>query len=190
MTGTVSTTDNTAARRRFLRQGLALGMGAGAMAAAPLSVAATSSRRVHLINDHTWEKLDIVYYTHGMYIDESLAQINHLMRDHRVNREIRMDPQLLDQIEMLQRNIGAAEPIHILSGYRTPETNARLRKRSPGVAKYSLHMEGRAADIYIPGVDISAVRNAALDLKAGGVGYYSSSGFVHIDTGRVRTWGS
>jgi len=197
------------ARRRFLgRAGAGLGavglpaVGAGGLGAAgigaagigallgaaPARAALPVERRLNLVNSHTWERLDIVYFTRGMYIDESLVAIGHLMRDHRANEERIMDPRLLDDLVTLHASLDTDEPIHLLSGYRTPETNAKLRKRSKGVAKYSLHMEGKAADIHVPGVATRELRKAALAMRAGGVGYYARSGFVHIDTGAVRNW--
>jgi len=147
-------------------------------------------RRLHLINAHTWDDLDVVYYTQGIYIDENISQLDHLMRDRRANITKPIDPALYDQLLGLQHVLGTEEPVHVLSGYRTPETNAKLRSRSSGVAKYSLHMEGRAADIYIPGIPAKTIHEAALSLGAGGVGLYSNSNFVHMDTGPVRHWGS
>ena len=184
-----------AARRRgFLRTAVGAGAaialgGAGTVARAASSMPTSQEeRRLSLINDHTWERLDIVYWTHGMYIDESLSSINHLMRDHRANTATVMDVNLLDDLHQLSALFSTKEPLHILSGYRTPETNAQLRLHREGVAKYSLHMEGRAADIYIPGIDTRVVQEAALSLKAGGVGFYGKHGFVHMDTGGVRHW--
>lgn len=168
---------------------LASGGTVSAIAGAASALDQGTSRALHLVNAHTWEKLDIVYYTHGVYIDESVEQINHLMRDHRVNKATHMDPVLLDQLLRLSQSLNTSERIHVLSGYRTPETNAKLRKRSSGVAKYSLHMEGKAADIYVPGIETQQLQLAALDLKAGGVGYYPKSNFVHMDTGMIRQWG-
>ena len=99
-----------------------------------------------------------------------------------------MDRVLFDSLSRLHASLDTDEPLHLLSGYRTPETNAKLRQRSKGVAKFSLHMEGRAADIYVPGVPTRTLQQAALSMQAGGVGYYGRSGFVHIDTGNVRHW--
>ena len=148
-----------------------------------------AERRLRLVNAHTREKLDVVYMTRGHYIDESLESIAHLMRDHRAERERAMDRGLLDILSHIQVALDVDEPLRVLSGYRTPETNAALRKRSNGVARYSLHMEGKAADIHVPGVKTRELQAAALELGAGGVGYYGRSGFVHVDTGRVRRWG-
>lgn len=188
-----------ASRRGFLRAsargaaGLALTYAAGASALEnshkSLNIRSYApDRRLRLINGHTWEKLDVVYWTHGVYIDESLEQISYLMRDHRAGKQRPIDLQLLDDMHRLYNSLDTDERIHVLSGYRTPETNAKLRKRSKGVAKYSLHMEAKAADIHIPGVPTRTLQKAALAMKAGGVGYYGRSGFVHIDTGRVRMW--
>jgi len=156
----------------------------------PGKVVPPKRRSIRLVNAHTWEDLDIVYRTRGVLIDESLDAISHLMRDHRQDKSIPIDPALVDELYMVHASLGTDQPLHILSGYRTPETNARLRKRMGHVAKYSLHMEGKAADIYVPGVKTLALQQAALALEIGGVGYYSKSGFVHVDTGRVRHWGS
>ena len=166
----------------------------GASKASPLQgeVAALepmSSRRLHLVNEHTGDDIDVVYYTHGIYIHESLSMLNNLMRDRRANIATQMDTTLYDQLFLLHRGLGTDEPVHVLSGYRTAKTNAKLRRRSKGVAKYSLHMEGRAADIYIPGYSARNIQSAAVSMRAGGVGLYSKSNFVHVDTGQVRFWG-
>ena len=196
---------NSLSRRRFLKRAGMLGVAASSTAFTS-SVLATggsqaptvqmpqldpvASRRIHLVNAHTWDNLDVVYYTHGIYIDENIAQLNHLMRDRRANVSISMDTSLYDQLLRLQLALGTDKPVHILSGYRTPETNAKLRRRSPSVAKFSLHMEGRAADVYIPGIPVEKLHQAAVDMQAGGVGFYSNSNFVHMDTGAQRHWGS
>ena len=152
------------------------------------AVVLPAERRLHLVNDHTRERLEITYVTRDLYIDESLESIAHLMRDHRAEEQRDMDIALLDTLFLLQQRLDVDEPLHILSGYRTPATNAALRKRSSGVARHSLHMEGKAADIHVPGIKTSDLRSAALGLHAGGVGYYRNSGFVHVDTGVVRSW--
>lgn len=148
------------------------------------------TRSLHLINEHTGDDVKVVYYTHGIYINDGLARLNNLMRDRRANVATQMDTTLYDQLFLLQQKLGTREPVHVLSGYRTEATNAKLRKRSKGVAKFSLHMVGRAADIYIPGYSAKNIKTAAVAMKAGGVGLYSSSNFVHVDTGDVRYWGS
>ena len=148
------------------------------------------ARRLRLVNAHTGERFDGAYRVRDTYIDESLAKLAHLMRDHRADREHEIDPGLYDILHDLHARLDTDVPFRVLSGYRAPETNASLRKRSSGVARYSLHMEGRAADIHLPGTATSVLRREALALRAGGVGYYSSSGFVHVDTGDVRSWGA
>lgn len=148
------------------------------------------SRRLHLVNEHTGDDTDVVFYTHGIYINENVSMLNHLMRDRRANIATQMDTTLYNQLFLLRSVLNTDEPVHVLSGYRTAETNAKLRRRSKRVAKYSLHMEGRAADIYIPGFSVKKIQQAALSLQAGGVGLYSKSNFVHMDTGQVRHWGN
>lgn len=202
----------TASRRRFLRKSSAMGLFAGSFGIAGFSGAEQAlaaaadedpdesipvnqlnrleSRRLHIVNAHTWEDLNVVYYTHGIHIDENIAQLNYLMRDRRANVARAIDTALYDQLYLLTKILDTSEAVHVLSGYRTPETNAKLRKRSSGVAKYSLHMEGRAADIYFPDVSAKELQQAALTMQAGGVGLYSKSNFVHVDTGQIRHWGS
>ncbi len=147
-------------------------------------------RRLSLVNDHTGERFDSVYCVRGTYEPDRLQELRHVMRDHRAGLEHDIDPALIDLLARLHARLDTDEPFHLLSGYRSPATNARLRKRSSGVAKFSLHMEGRAADIHVPGVSTRTLREEAMALAAGGVGYYSRSGFVHVDTGQPRTWGS
>ena len=147
-----------------------------------------TTRRLHLINEHTGDEVDAIYCVEGIHLNETLAKFNNLMRDRRANKSIAMDIHLYDQLYCLSQQLGTNEPIHVLSGYRTENTNAKLRKRSKGVAKYSLHMKGQAADIYIPGYSAKKVQQTAIELGAGGVGLYSGLNFVHVDTGHVRYW--
>jgi len=186
---------NQTGRRGFLRGTLQVAAVAGAssVAASAFGSALTAptygpERRLHLVNAHTWEKLDIVYWAEGQYLTKSMNRINHLMRDHRADEATVMDPKLIDDLHRLYTLLDTDERMHILSGYRTEATNAKLRTRSNGVAKYSLHMEGRALDLSMPGRTAKQIQEAALTMKSGGVGYYASSGFVHIDTGNVRRW--
>ena len=205
--------DLTGSRRHFLKRSVGLGLCVSSGSVAGLSGMSqahavvsdndkkiipakrldqlnhSASRRLHVVNAHTWEDLNVVYYTHGIHIDENIEQLNHLMRDRRANVARAMDTKLYDQLYMLTQVLGTNEPVHVLSGYRTPETNARLRRCSSGVAKYSLHMIGKAADIFFPGVSVKQLQGAALAMEAGGVGLYSKSNFVHVDTGQIRNWG-
>lgn len=117
-----------------------------------------------------------------------MTRLNHLFRDHRNNKIKTIDPKLFDQIYLLQMLMGTNKPVQLVSGYRSVETNNALRRKSSGVAKNSYHTHGRAMDFHIKGIELSHIRKAALKMRAGGVGYYPNSNFVHIDTGPVRKW--
>ncbi|MGR6861703.1 DUF882 domain-containing protein [Aliivibrio salmonicida] len=146
-------------------------------------------RKLALNNLHTGEELQTEYFNGRGYQNTELAKLNHLCRDFRRNESIAMDTGLFDQLSAIQKVIGCDTQVQIISGYRSPATNEMLRGKSHGgVAKKSLHMLGRAMDFRLEGVPLAEVRKAALSLKAGGVGYYPGSNFVHIDTGRVRFW--
>ncbi|MCK9395367.1 MAG: DUF882 domain-containing protein [Methylobacter sp.] len=140
-------------------------------------------------NTHTGDQIKLTYFEQGRYIKDALHEINHLFRDYHDGSVHPIDPALLDQLYDLKHTLEVRKPFHIVSGYRSPATNADLRKHSDGVAKNSLHMQGRAIDIRIEGLDTRRIRNAALAMHRGGVGYYEKSDFVHLDTGSVRTWG-
>jgi len=146
------------------------------------------TRSLTLRHTHTNEKLTITYKVNGRYDDEALKKLNHVLRDWREDQTISMDPHLLDLIWDVYREVEATEPIAIVCGYRSPGTNAMLRRRSSGVAKFSQHMLGKAMDFYIPGVPLEKLREAGLRASRGGVGFYPSSNFVHLDTGSVRHW--
>ena len=139
---------------------------------------------------HTNEDLTVTYKVNGRYDEEALKKINVVMRDWRKNQTIAMDPHTIDILWDVHREVGAKAPIWIICGYRSPDTNAMLRQRSSGVAKFSQHMLGKAVDYYIPGVPLDQLREAGLRAHRGGVGYYPTSGapFVHMDTGSVRHW--
>jgi len=137
---------------------------------------------------HTGEQLSVTYRAERGYLPGSLHRINLLLRDWRTGDVEPIDPRLLDYLAALRRQMDSREPFLIISGYRSPATNARLAARSSGVANRSLHMEGRAIDVALPDRDLAALRAAALSLELGGVGYYPRSGFVHLDTGPVRSW--
>ncbi len=137
---------------------------------------------------HTGEKLKLTYFERGNYIKDALQEINYLLRDFRTDEIHPIDTALLDQLFDLKQTLGLNKPFHIISGYRSPFTNARLRKHSHGVAEHSFHLRGRAIDIRVEGVSSKTIRNAALAMAQGGVGYYPRSNFVHLDSGRFRTW--
>ena len=129
-----------------------------------------------------------MYWLGGDYVASSLSDINRVLRDHRNGQKHEIDRRLLDLLCELRLKLDTTQPLHIISGYRSPATNALLHSKSDGVATRSLHMLGKAADIRIPGRELSLLRKTALSMKAGGVGYYPESDFVHVDVGRVRTW--
>jgi len=178
-------------RRAALRlAGGALIAGAAGSLFAPSAsaIALEEPRRVSLFNLHTGDRFSDAYWRQGDYVPDAMAAIKHVMRDFRSNEVHDIDPRLLDQLHQLNGLLAAQAPYQIISGYRSPATNAMLHANSDGVATHSLHLEGRAIDIRVAGVDLPRLRDAALSLRAGGVGYYQASDFVHVDTGRVRRW--
>jgi len=145
--------------------------------------------RLRLYHTHTGERLEVVYRRGAAYVPEALAEVDRFLRDHRTGDVHHYDPHLLDLLVDLQAAVGRPNgEIHIICGYRTPWSNEFLRTHTVGVAKHSLHMEAEAIDIRLPGTRTSALRDAALGLQRGGVGYYAKSDFVHVDLGRVRRW--
>ena len=176
---------HTLSRRQFLR----LGMLAVALPLPAFASPEAAERRLGFLNLHTGEKLDLPYWIEGDYVPESLAEINRVLRDHRTGAVAAIDIQLLDLLDRVKAALGTAQPFQVISGYRSPVSNSLLATNSSGVARRSLHMEGKAIDIRIPGVQLADLRRAGLMLKGGGVGYYPGSNFVHLDVGRERTWG-
>lgn len=145
--------------------------------------------RLRMFHTHTGERIDVVYRKGETYLPEAIAQLNHFLRDHRTGDVHAYDPRLFDLLTALEKQIGRpGAEIDVICGYRTPWSNAFLRQHSAGVAMHSLHMEAEAIDIRIPGISTWTLRNAALALHLGGVGYYPLSDFVHVDVGRVRQW--
>jgi uncharacterized protein YcbK (DUF882 family) len=174
-------------RRRFLGA-------AGAALLTGMAFPAEAARRLlrprslafqHL---HTGEKLNAVYWADGRYLPDAMRHIDWLLRDFRTDEVHPIDPQLLDLLSDLHGRLQTREPFQVISGYRSPQTNAMLASLSDGVAQNSLHLEGKAIDIRVPGRRLRNLRAAALSLRRGGVGYYPHSDFIHVDTGRVRTW--
>lgn len=145
-------------------------------------------RNLLLLNTHTGQKLDVCYYAQGQYQPEALKKINYILRDHRTEEIIPIHKGLLNLLHSISMTLDRPTRLHVISGYRSPETNAELSRRSKYVVKNSLHVKGKAADIRIPGYDTRRLRNACMKLKAGGVGYYRKSDFVHVDIGQVRHW--
>ncbi len=177
-------------RRHFLKLGACVGLASLApfKAFANTHTAAPPERALGFYNTHTGEQLKAVYCANGEYIPGALAEINHILRDHRNELIGNMDPQLLDLLHSISARLDSRQPFHVISSFRSSETNAMLAERSGGVAKHSLHMQGTAIDIRVPGCDLAVLRKAAVALQGGGVGYYPRSDFVHVDVGRVRYW--
>ena len=147
-----------------------------------------SFKNLAFYNTHTHERLHVCYYRNGKYDVKALSKINHILRDHRSGEVRAIDTQLLELLQDLSFKTSPQSPFHVISGYRSPATNKKLSKKSNGVASRSLHMQGKAIDIRIPGFKTRKLRNVARHMKAGGVGYYPQSDFVHVDTCRVRYW--
>jgi uncharacterized protein YcbK (DUF882 family) len=180
-------TQRERACRRLLLRGFAAAPFAVGFARARAALAA-EPRSLSLRHLHTGERLSLVYYADGAYVPESLAQVDWLLRDFRTGEVHAIDPQLLDTLHALQRKCRQSA-FEIISGYRSSRTNTMLRIAGGGVAERSLHLSGRAIDVRLTGFDTARLRAAAVSLGRGGVGYYPESNFVHLDTGRVRTWG-
>ncbi|MFI4933582.1 MAG: DUF882 domain-containing protein [Caulobacterales bacterium] len=178
------------ARRAFMKTGLGLVAGAATLAGAPLALAfpEASVRRLGFDNLHTGERLDIAYWENGAYVPDALTAVNHVLRDHRNNEVHVIEPTLLDLLTSLSGRLETRPAFEVISGYRSPASNALLHERSSQVASGSLHMVGKAIDIRLGGVELTHLRDVALGLGLGGVGYYPTSDFVHVDVGRVRQW--
>lgn len=177
-------------RREFLRFGLLVAV--AGLAPFPVQAAmreiAARERSLALYNTHTGESLNTVYWAEGAYIPQALSEINYVLRDHRNNEIKSISPELLDLVREINSMVGGNQPVQIISGYRSPTTNKKLAALSNGVAKHSMHLDGKAIDIRVPGRQLVHVRSAALKLQGGGVGFYPKSDFVHVDVGRVRQW--
>lgn len=178
----------SSARRVMLGAGFLL-MAAG-FAVGQTASASAENRTLSFYNIHTKETVSVTYKRDGRFDDDGLKRLNHAMRDWRRDEEIKMDPELIDLIWKIHTQLGSTQPIHLISGYRSPETNSMLRKTRGGQAKKSQHTLGKAADIHFPDVPVKTLRASALVQEVGGVGYYPTSGipFVHVDTGNVRMW--
>ncbi len=145
-------------------------------------------RSLSFFNTHTHESLSAEYCRSGCLVVPSLEKIDYILRDDRIGEVKKIDIRLLDLLHTLRRKIAAELPYHVISGYRSPQTNAHLRERGHGVAEHSLHLLGQAVDIRVPGVRLQDLYRTAVSLRLGGVGFYPASDFVHVDIGRVRTW--
>jgi uncharacterized protein YcbK (DUF882 family) len=182
--------DHCLLRRDFLKLGL---IATGAVLNPISALAASDSgsnplKKLSFYNTHTNERLQVCYSRNGNYDIKALSKINYILRDHRSGEVKAIDTQLLELLHALSHKTNPQEPFHVISGYRSPATNKKLRKKSNRVASRSLHMKGKAIDIRIPGFSTRQLRNVARKMKIGGVGYYPKSDFVHVDIGRVRYW--
>ena len=177
-------------RRAFLRLSLGVGAGAGLVTQPALAGLASPMRErvLTLYNTHTSERAQATYWADGEYVETEIARLNRLLRDHRSGRVFAIEHRLFDTLYDLQALTGARTDFHVISGYRSPATNAMLRRQHSGIARESLHTHGKAIDIRLPGHELRDLQRAALALRAGGVGYYPQSDFIHLDTGRVRNW--
>lgn len=179
--------------RRALRSIISLSAAASALltfSLAPMQGAAAfgETRTLSFFHTHTKESLTVTFRRNGRIDEGALSQLNWFLRDWRVDKPAQMDARLFDILWEVYRESGSSQPINIISAYRSPETNGALRRRSSGVAEHSQHMLGKAMDIRLPDVDTGRLRAIAMKMQYGGVGYYPSSAFVHVDTGNVRAW--
>ncbi len=145
-------------------------------------------RHLAFFHTHTSEELSVTYYVDGEYVASAISELNHFLRDFRTGDETGMDPGVFDLLFEIQQSSGSTGVYEVISAYRSPATNEMLRSRSGGVARNSQHLLGKAIDVRLTDLDTATLRDVALSLKRGGVGHYSESDFVHVDTGRVRRW--
>ncbi len=185
-------TNNPSDLPSLTRRGFISGLAsaAGLLVASPVLAAVTPAveRTLAFHHTHTGERAEITYWRDGDYLAEGLQAMNRLLRDHRTGEQTRMDRELLDTLYALQLTLCEPGEFQIISAFRSPKTNEMLRNKSGGVAKRSLHMLGRAIDLRVDGCKLKRLHEQAMALKAGGVGYYPKSNFIHVDTGRVRYW--
>ena len=186
----------TSKMKSVTRRGVLSAFAATSIVAAPamanafgLLRGAGDIRRLRMHSGRTGERIDTIYWIEGEYIPEALGEINSFVRDWRTNQIIKFDARTVDILAASHRLLDTGAPYLLLSGYRSPQTNAMLRSKSSAVARNSLHMKGQAADIRLPGRDVRQISKAAISCSAGGVGKYSRSNFVHVDCGDVRVWG-
>lgn len=182
--------NSESSRRAFLRHAAKLAAAAAALPFAQKAMASMpSARSLTFDHTHTGEHISLIYSVNGKYVPDVLMALNEFLRDHYSGEVGVMDPSLFDLLYRMRQTLGSEEPFQVISGYRCAATNSSLRDtRGGGVATHSLHMDGKAIDLRLAGVPISDLRDVALSLRLGGVGYYQSEQFVHVDTGRVRSW--
>jgi uncharacterized protein YcbK (DUF882 family) len=176
-----------ASRRLFLR-GLGGAVAVASVAPGRLLAGPSEERLLSFVHTHTHRRLTVPYFADGTYLPEGLSSLNAFLRDHRTGDEHPIDPALFDFLNDLRLATATRSPFHVVSAYRSPRTNAMLGEHGGGVAKGSLHLQGRAIDVRLADVSSASLRDAAIELRRGGVGYYRGPDFVHVDTGRVRRW--
>ncbi|MGN7438300.1 MAG: YcbK family protein [Alcanivorax sp.] len=179
-------------RRDLMKYGLAGVIAASSplltMKSAMAAKDGSDAWKVSFRQRHTGESFSGVYRVGDKYLPDAFERLSYVLRDFRTKEVFPMDPHVIDILSLIQKKTGAHDSLQILSGYRSPKTNAMLKRNTSGVASNSFHMYGQALDIRIEGLGTRKLRNVARSLRAGGVGYYPKSGFVHVDTGKVRTW--
>jgi uncharacterized protein YcbK (DUF882 family) len=163
-------------------------LAAAALIGLPAGAASHEGKRIVLTNLHTGERVDVEYSSNDAVVPEALHAIEVVLRDFRNGEQHAIDPALMDYLVDVAVGLGRPAAFSVISGYRSPQTNAQLRKNSSGVSEHSLHMQGRAIDVRMQNVDCAELARQAESLRRGGVGYYRASNFVHLDTGRFRTW--
>jgi uncharacterized protein YcbK (DUF882 family) len=175
-------------RRSFLKSSALLASVLSVPAIVRAAPTMPHERTLRMYNTHTGESLRTVFWAEGKFVPEAMNDINKLLRDHRNNQVAQMDPKLLFLLDQVSNAVGSNDVVHIISGYRSPASNQLLADTTNGVARHSMHLDGKAIDVRIPGRDLAALHKAALHAGGGGVGYYPDSQFVHMDTGRLRHW--
>jgi uncharacterized protein YcbK (DUF882 family) len=178
------------ARRGFLQRSAGLLLAGAALPATSSTTAVPGQpRTLAMVNTHTGERVSLAYALGDSLVPQALTRLNYFLRDHYSGAVGVIDPQLFDLLHRLRLELGAQQPFEVISGFRTAATNNTLRTtRGGGVARHSLHMDGMAIDVRLPGVPLPDLRDAALALHTGGVGFYPREQFVHVDTGRIRSW--
>ena len=177
-------------RRGLVKAGVAFALTGLSVrqAFAAIDQSGSGVRELAFYNMHTGESLKAAYWSEGEYLPDALTDINHILRDYRNDEVLPIEPRLLDLLHGLRNTLDTQQPFQIISGYRSPATNATLAANTDGVAKSSLHMLGKAIDLHVEGVPLDDLRRAALALRGVGVGFYPKSNFVHVDIGRLRSW--
>ena len=163
-------------------------LGIAASVTPPEAVRAADARQLSFYHTHTRRSLDVVYYANGEYVDSALHEINRFLKDFRTGDVSEINPELLDLLHDVRNELGSEQPYEVISAYRSPQTNEMLRVTTSGVAKKSHHLKGNAIDVRLRGVRTNRLRETALRMERGGVGYYPKSDFVHMDMGPVRQW--